>query len=223
MPCNIGYRIIAPIKLPDPVPQEFKSKAQAPKIDADLLKKLGEEDEVFQQWVMDLNSIPLLKEALARAKKASGKLKNLEFRISSAGYLEAKASYVDRAEKDELEKMAASLASRFQLEVMKIIADLLDYQVVVTQSDKGWEIEGEKNEEGNVHKYIRIARINGGQDIMALEHFQSQTEADLEMKKFLALAQKLGIGPIVSKPKKGGQPIASDVVHKDFLPAANKN
>ena len=69
MPCNIGYKSYAEVVIPQPQPQIFKAKAEAPNIDADLLKKLGEEDPAFLEWLRDLDTRPLLEEALKRTSK----------------------------------------------------------------------------------------------------------------------------------------------------------
>ena len=66
MPCNIGYKSYAKIEIPEPQPQVFTSKFEAPTIDADLLTKLGEEDPEFLEWASELNTKPLLEEALRR-------------------------------------------------------------------------------------------------------------------------------------------------------------
>jgi len=150
MPCNIGYRVYAPIKIPAPVPQEFKSKTEAPKIDAELLDRLGETDPEFCEWLKELDIKALLEQAL---KKALSKVKipnSLKIQVSDSGYLEAQASYTSEAQKAKLEKLSAKVASQFQLEVMKMIAELLDYETAVTEDKNGgWVIEGEKNEQSS--------------------------------------------------------------------------
>ena len=54
MPCNIGYKSYATIKIPAPEPQTFTNNAMAPDIDADLLEKLGQEDTQFLEWAQEL-------------------------------------------------------------------------------------------------------------------------------------------------------------------------
>ncbi len=148
MPCNIGYRVYAPIKIPAPVPQEFKSRTEAPKIDAELLDRLGESDPVFCEWLKALDIKPLLQQALERALTKVKITKTLKVQISDAGYLEAQASFIGEAQKAKLEKLSGQVASQFQLEVMKMIAELLDYETAVTEDKNGgWVIEGEKNEQ----------------------------------------------------------------------------
>lgn len=148
MPCDIGYRVYAPIKIPAPVPQEFESKTEAPKIDAELLDRLGETDPEFCEWLKELEIKPLLKQALAKALAKVKVPKTLKLQISDSGYLEAKASYTSSAQKAKLENLSAQVADQFQLEVMKMIAALLDYEIAVTEDKNGgWVIEGEKHEQ----------------------------------------------------------------------------
>lgn len=68
MPCNIGYKIVAKVKIPEVVVQKFKEEIQAPQIDQDLLEKIGEDDPAFSQWLNELDIKPLLEEALRRAR-----------------------------------------------------------------------------------------------------------------------------------------------------------
>jgi hypothetical protein len=66
MPCNIGYKNFVKATLPEPVPEKFEEEIEAPAIDADLLSKLGNEDQAFVEWVEELETAPLLEEALNR-------------------------------------------------------------------------------------------------------------------------------------------------------------
>ncbi len=74
----------------------------------------------------------------------------------------------------------------------------------------------------NVHKYLKISKSPDGKDGLEFEHFESQEAADQEQDRFVALAQALGLEIKVSKARKGGQPIAGNTVHKDFLPGRNR-
>ena len=62
MPCNIGYKSYAKVVIPESQLQDFKAKADAPKIDVDLLAKLGNEDPEFLEWASDRDTKPLLEE-----------------------------------------------------------------------------------------------------------------------------------------------------------------
>jgi len=223
MPCDIGYRIYAPIRIPEPVPLEFKSKNEAPKIDAELLERLGETDPDFNQALEAMDVIPLLKEALKRTLAKIKVNANLRFQISDTGYLEAKASFTSQAQKAQLEKLTAEIAGQFQLEVMKIIAEILDYQLEVIQSKDSWEIIGEKDEEADVHSYLKISKSADGRGELCFEHFKTPKAADLENDKLVALLQKCGIALKLGKARKAGQPINTGTIHKDFLPSRNQN
>lgn len=222
MPCDIGYRSYTKVRIPTPNPQEFKNQTEAPQIDADLLEKLGVDDPEFLAWINELDTRPLLQEALNRALQqlkipADGKLK---FKIDINGYLQARGSYVSAAEKKRLSELAGQVAGRFQMETLQVIAQLLDYETELVQSEVegevAWKLEGEKNEPGSVHKYLCVTKRGDNTEI-EFEHFDSPQSRDSEMVKYFALAQKLGVPLTVGATKKSGQPIVAGTVHRDFL------
>jgi len=220
MPCDIGYKNISRIRVEPKLPQEFKEKVKAPKINKELLDNMGVADAVFLEWVSDLNINPLLNEALKRTLKAVVDIGKVEFRINN-GELEINSKYVDVKEKRGIELIARKVSERFQLETIGIIAQLLDYRVMPSErksgSDKFVAIEGEKEENTKVHKYLRVSIGNNGEGVLTFEHFESQASLKQERAKFLTLAQKFGIKLNVSEERESGQSIPQNVKHQDFL------
>ncbi|MDE1970248.1 MAG: hypothetical protein KGI50_01595 [Patescibacteria group bacterium] len=191
MPCNIGVKSYAKIEIPQPQPQTFSSKTEAPAIDADLLEKLGQEDSVFLQWIRELDTKPLLEEALKRAllnMKGSG----IDFRINASGMLETKGSFVTPQEKKALQIRAAAVSDRWQMEILGIVTQLLGYAHTLTV--RGEETILEAEDEGKAHpcKYIKVTRRNNASSFV-FEHFTSRSALDVEMAKFLLLADRLGV------------------------------
>lgn len=211
MPCNIGYREISRVRIPKP--QTFKEKTEAPKIDSELLVKIGEDDPKFLEWMKELDVNPLLREALKRALAAAGKTSPVKFRVDENGFLEASSNYADKTQKKEIEGITNRVFSRFQMEVLAIVAQLLDYEIIVSQTG----IEGEKNTNSGVNRYLKITEAGSEDSLLQFEHFESQASLKKERRKFVALAQKLGIKIAIIESESGGQPIAEGALHKDFL------
>lgn len=67
MPCDIGYKNIARIRVKPRMPSMFKERVESPKIDKELLDNMGVDDAEFLEWVSELDTTPLLNEALRRA------------------------------------------------------------------------------------------------------------------------------------------------------------
>lgn len=220
MPCNIGFKSVIPVKIPKPLPKKFRKKVEAPKIDSDLLAKIGEDDPEFLEWLQELDINPLLAEALKRALAKAGSLEKLKFFLPGDGTLEAKAEYENEREKEELEKTAADFTSLWQMEILAIVAQLLDYEVAFSRIKvKGREvmtIEAEKQEGANVHKYLKIIK-DADNAAIAFEHFDSKESLAKERAKFLGLAQKLGVRIEMGEIEESGQAIATGTVHKNFL------
>lgn len=191
MPCNIGVKSYARVVIPAPQPQTFKAKAEAPKIDADLLAKLGEEDPDFLEWVSELETKPLLQEALKRAL-ANISVGGLTFAINAQGMLEAKGSYYSEKDRKKLDEVSSRVSERWQFEILGIVTELLGYKPAVWKN--GNELILEAEEEGKSHPcdYIRVTRKEG-KGTLTFEHFKSRKDLQLATAKFLALADKLGV------------------------------
>lgn len=212
MPCDIGWKIYEKVEIPVPVPQEFSERSEAPAIDADLLEKLGVEDPEFLAWASELNTRPLLEEALARAlgKVGSG---GIDFTIDSEGMLSAKGSYTTSAQKAALKEKSAAISDRWQFEILGIVAELLDYTVTITQ--KGDELTLEAEEAGKTHPcdYIKVTRRGTSAEI-TFEHFKSRKALELAEAKFVALADKLGVKlSIKTRDVREGDPFPESVQH----------
>lgn len=67
MPCDIGYKSIARIRVKPRMPSIFKERVEAPKIDKELSDNMGVDDAEFLEWASELDTTPLLNEALRRA------------------------------------------------------------------------------------------------------------------------------------------------------------
>lgn len=194
MPCNIGYKSYAKIEIPEPQPQTFKAKAEAPNIDAELLAKLGNEDPEFLEWVGGLDKKSLLEEALKRTLTLDKiNVRGIEFSINAEGMLEAKGSYINSKEKKILAETASRVSGRWQFQILGIVAQLLGYNVTITQSSSG-EFLLEAEEEGKSHPcdYIKVTKKDGNATL-TFEHFKSRGALQLETAKFLTLAHRLGV------------------------------
>lgn len=220
MPCDIGYKNISRIKVPPKLPQEFSEKVRAPKIDKQLLETMGVDDVVFLDWVSGLETDLLFDEALKRARKAVGRTEPVTFSVSK-GELEMKASYRDANEKKKVEVIARKVSERFQMEIIGIIAELLDYRFVLSKKTvdgtTSLVLEGEKEEPSAVHKYLKVSLGAAGEGVLVFEHFESRAALKQEQAKFLMLAQKFGITITVSEERESGQGIPEHVEHQHFL------
>ncbi|MBI5152851.1 MAG: hypothetical protein HZA36_00080 [Parcubacteria group bacterium] len=191
MPCNIGFKSYAKIEVPEPQPQVFTSKSEAPTIDADLLEKLGEEDPEFLEWASGLDTRPLLEEALKRVL-AKTDAKGIDFLVDKNGMLEAKGSFITEREKRVLRDRAATVSNDWQFEILGIVAELLNYSVRITKNGEERVLEAE--EEGGVHpcNSINVTRRDNT-STLTFEHFKTRKALTLETAKFLALADRLGV------------------------------
>ncbi|MDP3697493.1 MAG: hypothetical protein Q8R55_05770, partial [Candidatus Taylorbacteria bacterium] len=177
MPCNIGYKSYAQVVIPEPQPQTFKAKAEAPKIDAELLAKLGNEDPEFLEWAGGLDTKALLEEALKRTlSKVS--VKGVEFKVNAGGMLEGKGKYFNESEKRLLDQKVSRVSERWQFEVLGIVTELLGYKVTITQNGTEFLLEAE--EEGKSHPcdYIKVVKKDGDATL-TFEHFKSRDKLQL--------------------------------------------
>ena len=214
MPCDIGFKSYARIEIPQPQPQTFTAKSEAPNIDAELLEKLGIEDPKFLEWVTELDQRPLLEEALKRALTKVG-ADGLDFTLNSVGMLEAKGSFVSAREKNLLSQKAGLVSDRWQFEILGIVAELLDYSVTITQSDEEMVLEAEEAGKSHPCDYIKVTR-RGDVSEITFEHFKSRKALDVATAKFLALADKLGVKLTVGdREVSEGDPFPGEVRHTD--------
>ncbi len=214
MPCNIGYKSFATIKIPVPEPQTFKAESEAPDIDADLLAKLGQEDPDFVEWVRELDSRPLLEEALKRAS-AGLDIKLLRFNVNSKGMLEAEGKFVTAADKKRLSNAAAKISERWQLEILGIVTELMEYTAEIRQD--GEELILEAQEKGKEHPcdYIKVTKSPKSSSLV-FEHFKSREALEVGSAKFLLLADKLGVKINVQNRKiTEGDPFPGQHIHSD--------
>ncbi|MBI2676506.1 MAG: hypothetical protein HYX21_00925 [Candidatus Yanofskybacteria bacterium] len=220
MPCDIGYKNITTIRVEPKIVNEFKERSKAPKITKDLLENMGVTDVVFLEWASDLDINPLLNTALERALEAVDKIGKVEFLIRN-GELEIKSKYTEAVEKRKIEAIAKKVSERFQIEVTGVIAQLLDYTIVVSEKtidgQKTIILEGEKNEDANVHRYLKVSVGTTGEGVLAFEHFDSASSLKEERSKFLTLAKKFGVKIALSEEHESGQPIPQNVEHQHFL------
>ena len=199
MPCNIGYKSYAKVEIPTPLPQTFKTEVDAPKIDADLLEKLGVEDATFLEWAQSLNTKPLLVEALKRTLEKIG-ANGIDFKINDKGILEAIGSYTSASEKKRLAEQTATVTDRWQLEILAIVTELLDYTPTISKNGNELVLVAEEAGKSHPCDYIRITK-KGGNGNICFEHFKSRKALDLATAKFLVLAHKLGVKISTENPE----------------------
>lgn len=142
--------------------------------------------------------------------------------VNAAGRLVITSTYTSASEKKRLEAMSAKLGERFQMEVLAIVAQLLNYHTQITQEEKGGStilvLEGEKHTDNGVHKYLKITKDSQGDGVIQFEHFASPKELDDEQRKLQALAQKLGVDlKLTEVIKRSGHPIPAGAEHAHFL------
>ncbi len=218
MPCNIGYRSWAVITIPKPTYQKFKKKVAPPKVDVDLLDKIGEDDPEFLDWLTDLDIQPLLQEALNRARRQVQGSSSLRCSILADGSLAMSGKYDDSRKRVKLENLSEDITRRYQMEVLAIVAELLEYDIRITEQGDTLILEGEKHQDGTqVHRYFKVTKDANGRGEIRFEHFNSPSARDAELNKFLALAQSLGVRIDVQGIKEAGSPIAEGEIHRDFL------
>ncbi len=212
MPCNIGYKSYAKIRIPEPQPQTFKAKIDAPKIDAELMARLGSEEPEFLEWINELDTKPLLEEALKRAL-VNISAKEVDFFVNDKGALEAQGRYLNEKEKRILTEAAAKVSERWQFEILGIVTQLLGYNATISQKENELVLEAE--EEGKTHPcdYIKVSK-KGEDAALVFEHFKSRKALELETAKFVTLAHKLGVKIILT---------SSDISEGDPFPGEERH
>lgn len=213
MPCNIGFKSFAKAEIPVPQPQTFKTKAEAPTIDADLLEKLGIEDATFLKWAQALDTKPLLKEALKRAL-AKLSVSGVEFQVNDEGVLEASGRYLSATEKRILAEQTSLVTDQWQIETLAIVTELLDYTPTISKNGKELTLVAEEAGKSHPCDYIKVTK-KGGDGSICFEHFKSRSALDLATAKLLLLAHKLGVKIATGKlTVSEGDPLPSNIQHK---------
>lgn len=141
------------------------------------------------------------------------------------GTLTAIAKVKSPAERSQAQATIDAVARRWQMEVLGIVAQLLDFDVQITAS-RGSDgdtitIEGERMTEGTVHEYLRITNDTKAPTVQ-FEHFSSPERLANAKAKFLALAQRLGVRITVIETNEGGSSIPEGTVHRHFLRGKGK-
>ena len=218
MPCDIGYRSVAKAKVAAPEPQTFEARVGPPELDADLLGKLGQEDPVFAEWLSELDTGPLLEKALERTLQAIRAPKGFELAIRD-GRLAARTTARTAAERAEARRVVSTVGERWQVELLRLVAELLELQVEVQSvrenGDPVLVLEGEKpGAEGTVREYLRIEVGAYGEAQVSFEHYKSPEDLEADEDRLQGLAQKLGLKLSVQGRRRSGQPIPEGAVHR---------
>ena len=209
MPCDIGYRSVARARIAATTPDTFASRARAPEVDRELLARLGQDDPEFLAWWRELDAEPLLQQALARTRVALGPRGDDVALSVQDGVLSSRIT----AAKAEAEALAATIAGRWPMEVLRIVCELLDYDVSLTVRNGTLVIEGEKHGDGGVHEYIAVTYAANDTAGVRFEHFSSDAALVTEQARFLTLAHKLGVRVCLSGERRSGQPILHGTMH----------
>ncbi|MBI3632886.1 MAG: hypothetical protein HY226_01190 [Candidatus Vogelbacteria bacterium] len=217
MPCNIGFKTYQEVYLPVPQPKKLTKKVEAPKLNVDLLDKLGETTPQFVDWFTELDSKSLLDFALEETLKGK-KLDGFSFAIED-GFVVSKTKYSGDAEKQKVEKVIDKIMNEFQMRTLKIVAELLEFETVISVNSGEVIIEGEKQNPDNnqVSRYLKITRRADGNSEIMFEHYSSKEALTEDRAKFTILAQKFGVPIDFTLSRPVGQPISTGVTHKDHL------
>jgi hypothetical protein len=208
MPCEIGYRSVARATIAQR-PETLESRAEAPPFDQELLDRLGVDDPPFLAWLVGLEIDPLLERALERTRDAVD-VGAAELRIEN-GALTSRVTVTDT--KAAAERAVAIVTKRWQLEVLRIVCELLDYEVELGERGGALVLEGEKHGTSGVHEYISITTDAADGLEVRFEHFASDDALALEQRRFLALAQKLGVRLRITREQRAGQKIPPGTIH----------
>jgi hypothetical protein len=204
VPCDIGYRSVARATIERRQPETIDRRASAPPIDRELLDRLGQDDPAFVDWITTLDVDPLLGRALGRARDA---LAPVGFAIRVDGGALAMTGPATAG------SAMATFAKRWQLEVLRVICELLDFDVAIVERGGRLVIEGEKHGTGGVHEYVSIAADAGDGVEVRFEHFVSDDALAIEQRRFLALAHRLGVKLQLRDERRAGQPIPPGTIH----------
>ncbi len=213
MPCDLGFRSSSQVRVAAPAPQTFEARVAPPALDAELLERLGQEDPPFADWLLTLEPEPLLAEALRRTLAVLPAPSALTLAIRG-GRLAARGTSRSAKERAGLDRSLGAIARRWQLEVLRVIAELLDFEAVLEEDLTGLVVEGEKPGPGDVREFVRITLPARGEAELRFEHYRSEGELAADEDRLLALAQKLGVPLVVKAHRRAGQPIPEGARHR---------
>src|SRR5207247_1253709 len=100
-------------------------RTRAPEVDRELLDGLDQDDPEFLAWWRELDADPLLQKALARTRVALGPLGNDVVLSVQDSVLSSRIT----AARADAEALATKIAGRWSMEVLRIVCELLDYDV----------------------------------------------------------------------------------------------
>ncbi len=216
MPCDIGYKAFQEVVLPVPLSKRLSKRVEAPKVDKDLLNKIGEKDSDFLESFYELDVDNLLGFVLSQVLESIN-TGGINFSIKD-GYVSADAEYTSDSE-ENIKKLIDKVMNEFQMNVLKMIAELLNFETTIRETDKGFIIEAEKCNKDNsqVTRYLRISRDKYGKGEVMFEHYSSLDDLTEERAKFTVLAQKFGLNINLTWSKASGSPISTGIEHKGHL------
>ncbi len=220
MPCDIGYKSYQETYLPAPQPQpkKFAKKVEAPKIDQDLLDKVGETDPEFVEWFKELDADKLLGFILEETLK-SNSVKGLKFSVDN-GFVVVDGEYSSEAEKRRLNNATSEFMNEFQMRTIEMIAKLLGFETALRKKDGKLIIEGEKaNTDNNqVTRYLKISRDASGKSEIMFEHYSNPKALKEEQGKFSLLSEIFRVPINFTEVKRtSGSPIPAGEVHNGHL------
>lgn len=206
MVCNLGYKSYARVTIP--TTQKFQVRTLAPQIEADLLAKCGADPNTLSA-LQSLNFPSLLSLALQRTLLIVPVPSDVSVTIQGS-MLDISNPSAQNSQIAQLNVLSSRLTEQFQLQVLNIVAELLDYKTKVT----GLVLEGEKETDNKVHQYLRI---NLAQGTWQFEHFASSEGLSQEQSKFQLLAAKMGLELQISDRQEEGSPISEEIEHRHFF------
>ncbi|HXE72846.1 MAG TPA: hypothetical protein VNO81_09300 [Candidatus Nitrosotenuis sp.] len=199
MPCNVGYRETFRARVGAPAPRTFRTSAAAPALDQELLDRIGVEDPEFGEWLADLETGPLLQEALERTRQALD-TSGLQLSLGADGSLTIQAQAADPGQRSQVQARADQVLARWQLEVLGVVAQILGYQTRVTEQGlTAVKPTGEASPE------MFTVTPEGGLRLR-FEHFKSRRSLSTEVARLALLARRLGLGLDLESLERGGRP-----------------
>lgn len=214
MPCNIGYRETFKATVAVPKPQAFRARGKAPRVDRELLKRIGVEDSEFAAWFRELDVIPLLKVALDRTRQQVD-TQGMQLSITPKGLMAIDAPYRRESQRARLAARTDRVLERWSFEVLAIVAQVLGYETRLTQSP-ALTLQAEKQTDERVRESFSVTQSSGTVSRLRFEHFKTRKALKQEISKAMALARKCGLSIRLEEGEEGGQAVAEGQVGGDF-------